>query len=290
MSRFYDRFSIFYVMENCIEFLKNGMLTLMHQSLLQRLILALLVLGMAKILLILLRRIIAKAEMRGMDSSAKPLVYSLFSYAIYVITVLLVLHIAGVNTAGLVAMVGAASLAIGLALKDTLSNIASGLLLLFLRPFKAGDYIECGNIKGKIVGIGLFNTTLDTVEGMFVSAPNSSLWGQPIVNFSKNTNRRLQITVGISYGDSMEKALNILRDLVEKEPLFLKKPAPQFFVSELADSSVDIAFRVWVKNCNYYDLLWKYNEAVKRSFDEAGITIPFPQRTVHIETSDNPQK
>ena len=277
-------------MENCIEFLKNGMLTLMHQSLLQRLILALLVLGMAKILLILLRRIIAKAEMRRMDSSAKPLVYSLFSYAIYVITVLLVLHIAGVNTAGLVAMVGAASLAIGLALKDTLSNIASGLLLLFLRPFKAGDYIECGNIKGKIVGIGLFNTTLDTVEGMFVSAPNSSLWGQPIVNFSKNTNRRLQITVGISYGDSMEKALNILRDLVEKEPLFLKKPAPQFFVSELADSSVDIAFRVWVKNCNYYDLLWKYNEAVKRSFDEAGITIPFPQRTVHIETSDNPQK
>ena len=277
-------------MENCIEFLKNGMLTLMHQSLLQRLILALLVLGMAKILLILLRRIIAKAEMRGMDSSAKPLVYSLFSYAIYVITVLLVLHIAGVNTAGLVAMVGAASLAIGLALKDTLSNIASGLLLLFLRPFKAGDYIECGNIKGKIVGIGLFNTTLDTVEGMFVSAPNSSLWGQPIVNFSKNTNRRLQITVGISYGDSMEKALNILRDLVEKEPLFLKKPAPQFFVSELADSSVDIAFRVWVKNCNYYDLLWKYNEAVKRNFDEAGITIPFPQRTVHIETSDNPQK
>lgn len=290
MCRFYDRFSIFYVMENCFEFLKNGMLTLMHQSLLQRLILALLVLGMAKILLILLRRIIAKAEMRGMDSSAKPLVYSLFSYAIYVITVLLVLHIAGVNTAGLVAMVGAASLAIGLALKDTLSNIASGLLLLFLRPFKAGDYIECGNIKGKIVGIGLFKTTLDTVEGMFVSAPNSSLWGQPIVNFSKNTNRRLQITVGISYGDSMEKALNILRDLVEKEPLFLKKPAPQFFVSELADSSVDIAFRVWVKNCNYYDLLWKYNEAVKRSFDEAGITIPFPQRTVHIETSDNPQK
>jgi small conductance mechanosensitive channel len=283
-------FSTFYNMENSVEILKTGMMTFMHQSLLQRLILVLLVLGLAKVMLILLRRVIAKAEMRGMDSAAKPLVYSLFSYAIYVITLLLVLHIVGVNTAGLVAMVGAASLAIGLALKDTLSNIASGLLLLFLRPFKAGDYIECGAINGKIVGIGLFNTTLETVEGMFVSAPNSSLWGQPIVNFSKNPNRRLQITVGISYNDSMEKALNILRDLVENEPLFLKKPAPQFFVSALADSSVDIAFRVWVKNCNYFELLWKYNEEVKRSFDEAGITIPFPQRTVHVEYPDKPQK
>ena len=266
-----------------MEIFENGMVSLMQHSLVQRLVLALVVLGLAKVLLLLLRHIIAKAEIRGMDSSARPLVYSLFSYAIYVVTLLLVLHIAGVNTAGLVALVGAASLAIGLALKDTLSNIAAGLLLLFLRPFKAGDYIECGQVKGRIKGIGLFNTTLVTIDGLYVSAPNSSLWGQPIVNFSKNATRRLQITVGISYGDSMEQALGILRDLVEKEPLFLKNPAPQFFVAALADSSVEISFRAWAKNADYFDLLWKYTEEVKRRFDEAGITIPFPQRTVHLQ-------
>ena len=265
------------------DFFKNGMVSLMEHSLVQRLLLALVVLALAKLSLFLLKHALAKAVIRGMDASAKPLVYSLISYTIYVFTLLLVLHIAGVNTAGLVAMVGAASLAIGLALKDTLSNIAAGLLLLFQRPFKAGDYIECGQVKGRIKGIGLFNTTLVTIDGLYVSAPNSSLWGQPIVNFSRNATRRLQITVGISYGDSMEQALGILRSLVEDEPLFLKTPCPQFFVSALADSAVEISFRAWVKNADYFDLLWKYTEEVKRRFDQAGITIPFPQRTVHLQ-------
>lgn len=265
------------------EFFQNGMVSLMQHSLVQRLVLALVVLAVAKLSLFLLKHALAKAVIRGMDPSAKPLVYSLISYTIYVFTLLLVLHIAGVNTAGLVAMVGAASLAIGLALKDTLSNIAAGLLLLFQRPFKAGDYIECGQVKGRIKGIGLFNTTLVSIDGLYVSAPNSSLWGQPIVNFSRNSTRRLQITVGISYGDSMEQALGILRDLVDKEPLFLKTPAPQFFVSALADSAVEVSFRAWAKNADYFDLLWKYTELVKHRFDEAGITIPFPQRTVHLQ-------
>ena len=265
------------------EFFQNGMVSLMQHSLVQRLVLALVVLAVAKLSLFLLKHALAKAVIRGMDASAKPLVYSLISYTIYVFTLLLVLHIAGVNTAGLVAMVGAASLAIGLALKDTLSNIAAGLLLLFQRPFKAGDYIECGQVKGRIKGIGLFNTTLVSIDGLYVSAPNSSLWGQPIVNFSRNSTRRLQITVGISYGDSMEQALGILRDLVGKEPLFLKTPAPQFFVSALADSAVEVSFRAWAKNADYFDLLWKYTELVKLRFDEAGITIPFPQRTVHLQ-------
>jgi small conductance mechanosensitive channel len=270
-------------MENGAEILNNWMDVLMQHSLLQRLILTLFILGLAKLLLFLLKRIIDHAEIRGMDPAARPLVYSLISYTIYVVTLLLVLHIAGVNTAGLVAMVGAASLAIGLALKDTLSNIAAGLLLMFIRPFKAGDYIECGSIKGKIKGIGLFNTTLETVDGLFVSAPNSALWGQPIVNFSKNVSRRLELKVGIGYGDSTDKALEIMRDLVGNEPLFLKKPEPQFFVSALSDSSVEVAFRAWVKNADYFNLLWKYTGEIKCRFDEAGITIPYPQRTVHLD-------
>jgi len=270
-------------MENGFAFFENTMNSLMQHSLLQRLILALLVLGLAKVLLVLLKRLIARAEVHRMDPAASPLVYSLASYTIYVATLLIVLHIAGVNTAGLVAMVGAASLAVGLALKDTLSNIASGLLLMFLRPFKAGDYIECGSIKGKIKGIGLFNTTLVSLDGLYVSAPNSALSGNPIVNFSKNATRRLEIVVGIDYGDSTDKALAIMRDMVENEPKFLKTPVPQFFVSALADSSVNVAFRAWAKNADYFELLWKYTDEVKQRFDKAGITIPFPQRTLHVQ-------
>ena len=269
-------------MENGMEFLQGGMALLLQHSLVQRLVLALVVLALAKLLLFLLKHILAKAVVRGMDASAKPLVYSLFSYAIYVVTLLLVLHIAGVNTAGLVALVGAASLAVGLALKDALANIASGLLLMFLRPFKAGDYIECGQVKGRIKGIGLFNTTLVSLDGLYISAPNSSLWGSPIVNFSKNATRRLEISVGIDYGDSTDAALGILRDLVENEPRFLKEPAPQFFVAALSDSAVNVSFRAWARNSDYFDLLWTYTDEVKRRFDAAGITIPFPQRTVHM--------
>ena len=269
-------------MENGMEFLQGGMALLLQHSLVQRLVLALVVLALAKLLLFLLKHILAKAVVRGMDASAKPLVYSLFSYAIYVVTLLLVLHIAGVNTAGLVALVGAASLAVGLALKDALANIASGLLLMFLRPFKAGDYIECGQVKGRIKGIGLFNTTLVSLDGLYISAPNSSLWGSPIVNFSKNATRRLEISVGIGYGDSTDAARGILRDLVENEPRFLKEPAPQFFVAALSDSAVNVSFRAWARNSDYFDLLWTYTDEVKRRFDAAGITIPFPQRTVHM--------
>ncbi len=250
-------------------------------SVIQRLFIALLLLVVARLLLIFLKYVLNHAENRGLDSSAKPLVYSLFSYCIYIVTLLLVLHVLGVNTAGIVALVGAASLAVGLALKDALANIASGLLLLFLRPFKAGDYIECGNIKGNIVGIGLFNTTLRTIDGLYVSSPNSALWGQPIVNFSKNPLRRLEITVGIDYGDSPEKALDIMRDVVAGEPLFMRKPEPQFFVSGLEDSAVNVTFRAWARTQDYFNLRWKYTAEIKKRFAEENITIPFPQRVVH---------
>lgn len=267
-------------------FFQNAIQGFFDHSMLQRLLLSLLLLGIAKLLLVFLKFTINHAENRGLDSSAKPLVYSLFSYGIYTITLLLVLHVLGVNTAGIVALVGAASLAVGLALKDALSNIASGLLLLFLRPFKAGDYIECGNIKGNIIGIGLFNTTFRTVDGLFISAPNTSLWGQPIVNYSKNTLRRLEITIGIDYGDSPEKALDVMRDVVASEPLFMRKPEPQFFVSSLEDSSINVTFRAWARTQDYFTLRWKYTAEMRKRFAEEHITIPFPQRTIHVVNSD----
>ena len=272
-------------MEKVREYFGGWMGHVVDHTMFQRLLIALVILAVAKVLLIVLKQAITHAESRGFDAAAKPLIYSLFSYCIYIIMLLLILHVLGVNTAGLVALVGAASLAVGLALKDALANIASGLLLMFLKPFKAGDYIECGNIKGNIVGIGLFNTTFKTVDGLFVSAPNTALWGQPIVNFSKNPLRRLEITVGIDYGDSPEKALDIMRDVVAEEPLFLRKPEPQFFVSGLDDSCVNVTFRAWARTQDYFPLRWKYTAEIKKRFAEENITIPFPQRTVHIVES-----
>lgn len=234
------------------------------------------------VILAIIRFILSFAIKKGADESAKPLIYSLFSYAIYIVGLLMILHILGVNTAGIVTVIGAASLAIGLALKDTLGNIASGLLLLFLKPFRASDYIECGSLKGKIVGVGLFNTILVSLDGLFVSAPNSMFWGAPIVNFSRNPIRRLDLAFGIDYADSAEKAMAEMKQLVEADHDVLKNPEPSFFVSSLEDSAVCVNMRVWVKTAKYWDMRCKYMKAVKERFDEVGISIPFPQRVVHI--------
>lgn len=250
--------------------------------LLERLGIILALLILSQIIMALFRRFLRRAEKRGLDSAALPLLTSLVKYSLYVLVLLLALNVLGVNTAGLIAMIGAASLAIGLALKDTLSNIASGLLLLCLRPFRASDYIECGNIKGTIVGISLFNTTLKTLDGLYVSAPNSGLWGAPIVNFSRNPMRRLEVGFGISYSASVEKATAILKEVVENEPRFLKEPEPQYFVASLDDSSVGVTFRAWVNTKDYADLSRECKAVVKQKFDEAGIEIPFPQCVVHL--------
>ena len=233
-------------------------------------------------LLRVLKAVLNHMEKKGLDSSAKPLLYSLFSYALYIAALLAMLNAIGVNTAGIVTMVGAASLAVGLAVKDLLSNIAAGLLLLFLKPFKADDYIECGGVKGRIEGVGLFNTTLKTVDGLYVSAPNSRLWGDPIVNYSRNGLRRLEIETGIDYASSVDKAVAILQEMVAAEPLFLSDPAPQFFVSSLGESAVNVAFRAWIRTDAYWNARWKYTALVKERFQAAGIGIPFPQRTVHF--------
>ena len=248
----------------------------------QRFFSVLLIVLVTLALLQLLKLALNHMVKKGLDSSAKPLLYSLFSYTLYIVALLAILNTAGVNTAGIVTMVGAASLAVGLAIKDLLSNIACGLLLLFLKPFRAKDYIECGSVKGLITGVGLFNTTLKTVDGLYVSAPNSKLWGEPIVNYSRNDLRRLEIVTGIDYDSSVDKAVAILQELVRDEPLFLSDPAPQFFVSGLEESAVNVAFRAWIRTDAYWNARWKYTALVKERFQAAGIGIPFPQRTVHL--------
>ena len=262
-----------------LEFIKN---VIIDNNLIYKIVAIAIVLAMFQVVKTVFRRMLKHAQEKGMDSSARPLMESLIRYSLGLLALLICLNILGVNTASLVAMIGAASLAIGLALKDTLTNIASGLLLLFLHPFKAGDYIECGSIKGKISGIGLFNTIFHTVDGLYVSAPNGSLWGAPITNFSRNKKRRLDITVGIGYDSDTDKAMEILRDLINNDSRILKNCANDVFISELADSSVNIVMRIWVNTAKYFDMKAEYTARIKEEFDRAGIEIPFPQRVVHI--------
>ena len=229
------------------------------------------------------RLFLKRAEKHGLDRAAIPLISDLVKYTTYALGLLVGLNILGVNTNGLLAMLGAASLAVGLALKDTLTNVASGLLLLFLRPFVAGDYIECGSIKGKICAIGLFNTTLETFEGIFVSAPNRSLWGAPIMNYARNPIRRLDFKFGVAYDSSLDVVFCVIRKMIEQEERFLKMPPPKIFVTDMADSSVNLEIWVWVRTYEYYDLKRKYLRIIKETLDEHGIEIPFPQRVVHMK-------
>ena len=229
------------------------------------------------------RLFLKRAEKHGLDRAAIPLISDLVKYTTYALGLLVGLNILGVNTNGLLAMLGAASLAVGLALKDTLTNVASGLLLLFLRPFVAGDYIECGSIKGKICAIGLFNTTLETFEGIFVSAPNRSLWGAPIMNYARNPIRRLDFKFGVAYDSSLDVVFCVMRKMIEQEERFLKMPPPKIFVTDMADSSVDLVIWVWVRTYEYYDLQRKYLRIIKETLDEHGIEIPFPQRVLHVK-------
>lgn len=255
---------------------------LIEYPIVKQVLLVLLVFVAVKVFVWSFRKFLLRMTKRGMDPAAVPLITDLIKYVVYISGLIMSLNIFGVNTTGIVAMISAASLAIGFALKDTLSNIASGIVLLFLRPFKAGDLIECGPIRGKILGIGLFNTTLETLDGLYVSSPNSALWGAPIVNFSKNPYRRLEITVGISYNTSLDHVMECLRNMVAGESRFMRDPEPSFFVSGLDDSAVTVSVYVWVRSSEFGVLKREYTEAVKRLFDEKGIEIPYPQRVLHV--------
>lgn len=215
-----------------------------------------------------------------LDDTLLPVLSTIVGYAVYAVGAVIVLDLFGVNTTSLIALMGAAGLAIGLALKDTLSNIAAGIMLLILRPFRVKDFIECGSIIGTVSEVGLFTTQLETPDGLLISAPNSSLWGAPIKNFTRNGKRRMDILVGIAYGDSIDTGLAVLRDLAGKEARFLTTPAPQVMVAAMADSAVNLQLRGWTLTDDYWPTLWDLNQRVKEQIEAAGLTIPFPQRQI----------
>jgi small conductance mechanosensitive channel len=206
----------------------------------------------------------------------------IITYTILIICIIMILDSFGVNTASLIALLGAAGVAVGLALKDTLSNIASGIILLLLRSYRKGDYIEFGSCAGTVKNMDLFTTSLETSDGIFISAPNSSIWGIPLKNYTRNRRRRMDIAISISYGDSIDTAFNLMRQIAGEEKRFLPDPAPQIMVQSLGDSSVNIMLRAWTHIDVYWAVYWDLMRGLKDRVEAAGLTIPFPQKDIHI--------
>ncbi|MFZ7110581.1 MAG: mechanosensitive ion channel family protein [Desulfatiglandales bacterium] len=187
----------------------------------------------------------------------------------------------GIQTASFVAILGAAGFAIGFALQGSLANFAAGVLILVLRPFRTGDYIEGAGVAGTVKEIELFTTVLATPDNIKIMVPNGKLFGDIIKNISAYETRRIDLVIGIGYASSIPKAVEVLSDLMKKETRILADPPPMIAVSELADSSVNLVVRPWVKKENYWPVKFDLTRAVKESFDANGIEIPFPQRVVH---------
>ena len=248
----------------------------------QCILLTILVILLAWLMSKITKRMLIKAmsKIPGLDESVGRILAGIAKAVIWLFAVLIILDLFGINTASLLTVLGAAGLAVGLAMKDSLSNIAAGLMLLFLRPYKSGDYIDCGSVSGTIKEIGLFTTVLMTVDGVYISAPNSAIFGHPIKNFSRNPLRRADITVGIAYGDSLACAIETLKKLMLDSDLIMKEPAPEVLVSDLADSSVNLTLRFWTATENYWAAYWMIKAQLKTTIESAGLNIPFPQRVV----------
>tara|TARA_B110000116_G_scaffold263470_1_gene269996 strand:+ start:82 stop:1002 length:921 start_codon:yes stop_codon:yes gene_type:complete len=222
------------------------------------------------------------------DATLLSFVTQLVRYSILILVMVAVLAQFGVQTTSIIAVLGAAGLAVGLALQGTLANIAAGVLLLFLRPFKIGEYIDAGGIAGTVREIGLFATEFESYDGIFVMVPNSQLASAAITNYSRLPTRRLDLVIGISYGDNMNQAMTVLNDLLINDDRILKDPAHQVLVKELADSSVNLNLRCWTNRQNYWSLLFDLTKQAKESLDAHGISIPFPQRDVHLFPAEAP--
>lgn len=218
----------------------------------------------------------------NMDGTLQPFLANIVRWIILAFVIVAVLNQFGVETTSIIAVMGAAGLAIGLALQGTLSNVASGVMLLLLRPFKTGDFVTAGSVSGAATEIGLFTTQFKTADGIYVVAPNSQIWGSTITNFTRNATRRIDILVGISYDDDIDVAQKTLQGLMDNDERVLKDPAAMTMVMALGDSSVNINMRCWVNNADYWNVLFDLNKASKTSIESAGCSIPFPQRDVHL--------
>lgn len=216
------------------------------------------------------------------DNTLQRFLHSLISVILKMILIIVFASMIGVETASLIAMLGAAGLAIGLALQGSLANFAGGVLILLFKPFKTGDIIEAQGYLGSVKEIQMFNTILNTLDNKKVVIPNALLSNGCVTNLFCEDTRRVDITFGISYSDDVLEAKQILQDIIDQDDRILSDPGSEVYISEHADSSVNILTRSWVKSDDYWPVYFALYEKVKIVFDQKGITIPFPQRDVHL--------
>lgn len=221
-------------------------------------------------------------EKRDVDPSLRGFLSTFISIMLKILVIISVLSMVGIQMTSFIAMLGAASLAVGLSLQGSLQNFAGGIIILILKPFRVGDFIDGQGHMGTVEDIQIFNTTLKTVDNKVITIPNGALANSSITNFSKKETRRVDWTFGIAYGDSYEKAREILQKLIDEDSRIHKDPAPFIALTSLGDSSVNIVVRVWLNAADYWDVFFEMNEKVYKTFSEEGINIPFPQMDVHL--------
>lgn len=250
--------------------------------------LAILVIGfwISRRLAKLVQKVLSKTHL---DATYIPFAGNVTKIGLYFLVTMAALNNLGVQMTSVLALLGTAGLAIALALKDSLNNVAAGISLLVLRPFRVGDYVELGGTGGNVVEINFFHTFLNTPDNRRIAIPNAKVLSEAIINFSHNTTRRLDMVFGISYDSDLKKARQIFEDLIAADERILSDPAPVVAVGALADNSVDFFVRPWVNTEDVWPVMFSFTEQVKLSFDEAGIVIPYPQRDVHLY-HQNPQE
>ncbi|HZX24046.1 MAG TPA: mechanosensitive ion channel domain-containing protein [Woeseiaceae bacterium] len=233
-----------------------------------------------------LRRLMERANV---DATLIKFLSNIVRVLLLIFVILAAIGQLGIQTTSLIAVLGAAGLAVGLALQGSLSNFAAGVLVIIFRPYKVGDYIEGAGVAGTVDEVQIFNTVLKTPDNVRIIVPNSQITGGIITNYSAHETRRVDFTFGIGYADDIDKAKKIIEDVLTSDERVFEDPAPQIVVAELADSSVNIVARPWSKAADYWSLKFDVTETVKKRFDAEGISIPFPQRDVHVYY-ETPQK
>lgn len=218
----------------------------------------------------------------ALDTSLKPFLKGLVNVLLKIMLVISALSMLGIEMTSFVAILGAAGLAVGLALSGTLQNFAGGVMILIFKPYKVGDFVEAQGYKGTVNAIGIFNTTLKSADNKTIIIPNGGLSTSSITNYSTEDRRRVDWTFGIGYGDSVDKAREVLQRLCDEDELILKDPKVLIAVSELGDSSVNFTVRAWVETPNYWSVFFRMNENVYKTFEKEGLNIPYPQMDVHM--------
>lgn len=227
-----------------------------------------------------LRKLFEKTE--RLDKTVEQYLTQLSRITILIVAVIVALSTLGVQTASIIAVLGAMGLAVGLALQSTLSNVASGIVLLVLGPFRVDDWVRIGGSSGKVTHVGLFATRLQTGDGLFVMIPNTKIWGDEIVNYTRNDTRRIEMVFGIAYNDDIDSAISSIRGQILADERILADPEPTILVKELGENAVSILAWAWVARDDFFTTRAELTKAIKELFDAEGITIPYPQRDVRV--------